>query len=65
VKDKVILPVEDDPKDEALTLRALNKSKVHNEVVVARDGAEVIGYLFCQDGYSGRDVTDLPTVVVS
>lgn len=44
--DKVILLVEDDPRDEALTLRALKKCNVVNEVVVARDGAEALQYLF-------------------
>lgn len=43
--DHIILLVEDNPKDEALTLRALKKGNVANEVVVARDGAEAINYL--------------------
>ena len=43
--DSVILLVEDNPKDEALTLRALKKANVANEVIVARDGAEAIDYL--------------------
>ena len=46
MKDKTILLVEDNPKDEALTLRALKKSGVANEVTVARDGAEALDYLF-------------------
>jgi CheY-like chemotaxis protein len=44
--DKVILLVEDNPKDEALTLRALRKSNILNEVVVAHDGVEALDYLF-------------------
>lgn len=44
--DKVILLVEDDPRDEALTLRALRKCNIVNDVVVARDGAEALQYLF-------------------
>jgi two-component system, response regulator len=44
--ESVILLVEDNPKDEALTLRALKKANVANDVAVARDGAEAIDYLF-------------------
>jgi len=45
-KNKTILLVEDNPDDEALTLRVLNKSHVHNEVVVMHDGVEALDYLF-------------------
>lgn len=41
-----ILLVEDNPKDEALTLRALKKNNIVNDVVVARDGVEALSYLF-------------------
>jgi two-component system response regulator len=46
VDNKVILLVEDNPRDEVLALRALNKSNIVNEVIVARDGAEALDYLF-------------------
>lgn len=52
---KIILLVEDTPDDELLTLRALKKNNVANEVVVARDGAEALDYLFATGAYSGRD----------
>jgi len=52
---KVILLVEDNPDDVALTMRALKKSKVMNEVVVAQDGVEALEYLFCTGKYAGRD----------
>src|SRR3954453_8738142 len=45
-KDKTILLVEDSPADEALTLRALKKANIMSEVIVARDGAEALDYLF-------------------
>lgn len=46
MKDKVILLVEDNPDDIALTLRALHKNNIRNEVVVAKDGAEALNHLF-------------------
>lgn len=62
---KVILLVEDNPDDEALTMRALKKSNIRNEVVVARDGAEALDYLFGGVGaYAGRESGDLPAVVL-
>jgi len=64
MSDKVILLVEDNPDDEALTLRALRKNNIMNEVVVARDGAEALDYLFAMNKYAGRDVADWPSVVL-
>jgi two-component system, response regulator len=61
---RVILLVEDNPSDEALTLRALKKSGIKNEVIVARDGAEALDYLFCTGPYSGRNQLDLPAVIL-
>jgi two-component system, response regulator len=63
-KDKIILLVEDNPDDEALTLRALRKNNVKNEVVVARDGQEALDYLFATGAYSGRDIKIQPQVVL-
>ncbi len=62
--NKIILLVEDNPDDEALTLRALKKNNILNEVVVARDGAEALDYLFGTGQYTARDVGILPLVVL-
>lgn len=64
MKDKEILLVEDNPDDEALTIRALKKNNILNEVIVARDGAEALDYLFCRDQYSDRDPNQLPQLVL-
>ena len=61
---KVILLVEDNPDDEALTHRALKKNNIGNEVVVARDGAEALDYLFGTGVYEGRDLSAMPQVVL-
>jgi CheY-like chemotaxis protein len=62
--NKVILLVEDNPTDEKLTLRGFKKSGIANEVVVARDGAEALDYLFGTGPYAGRDVGVLPALVL-
>jgi len=62
--DKVILLVEDNPDDEALTLRALKKNNIQNDVVIAHDGAEALDYLFGTGAYAGRDVSALPSVTL-
>ena len=63
-QQKVILLVEDNPDDEVLTLRALRKNNILNDVVVARDGAEALDYLFGEGEFAGRAGADLPTVVL-
>lgn len=64
MSEKVILLVEDNPDDEALTLRALKKNNIQNEVVIARDGVEALDYLFGTGQYAGRDVSQLPSVTL-
>ncbi|HKJ00025.1 MAG TPA: response regulator [bacterium] len=61
---KTILVVEDNPDDEALTLRALKANGVSNDVVVARDGAEALDYLFGRDGEPSRGPSPLPQLVL-
>lgn len=62
--DKTILLVEDNPDDEALTLRAFRKSNILNPVVVARDGVEALDYLFGTGAHAGRDTAEQPQVVL-
>jgi DNA-binding response OmpR family regulator len=62
--DKAILLVEDDPDDVELTMRALGKNNITNEVVVVRDGAEAMEYLTGTGPYTGRDMSIMPTVVL-
>jgi two-component system, response regulator len=61
---KVILLVEDNPDDEALTRRALQKNNITNELIVARDGVEAIDYLFATGQYVGRDTKNTPAVIL-
>lgn len=60
----VILLVEDNENDIILTLRAFKKSKVANEIVVARDGEEALDYLFAAGAHAGRDPATTPQVVL-
>jgi CheY-like chemotaxis protein len=63
-RSNVILLVEDNPNDAELTLRAFRRSKVLNEVVVARDGVEALDYLFRTGGHASRDPGASPEVVL-
>ena len=64
MNERMILLVEDNANDEALTLRALQKNNIMNKVVVARDGAEALDYLFAKGGYANRDVSEMPQIVL-
>ena len=64
IAEKIILMVEDNPNDVALTLRAFKKSHIQNEVVVVHDGAEALDYLFARGSYAGRDPAILPAVIL-
>jgi CheY-like chemotaxis protein len=64
MNSKIILLIEDNADDEALTLRALEKNKISNEVVVVRDGAAALDYLFGLHEYEGRDTSVLPQMVL-
>ena len=64
MSERVILLVEDNTDDEALTLRALSKNNIANQVVVARDGVEALDYLFCTGAHAGRDVSHQPQLIL-
>jgi len=62
--NKLILLVEDNARDEALTLRAIEKNHIANKVVVARDGVEALDYLFGTGTYAERDTSIMPQLVM-
>lgn len=61
---KVVLLIEDNPTDERLTLRALRRNNIMNEVVVAYDGQEGLDYLYAEGKFQGRDISEPPAVIV-
>ena len=64
MNNKLVLLIEDNTDDERLTLRALRKNNIMNEVVVAYDGQEALDYLFGTGSYAGRDMSTMPAVVI-
>jgi CheY-like chemotaxis protein len=64
MKCKIILLVEDNPDDVSLTLRALKKNKILNEVVVVNDGVQALDYLFGTGAYADRDVNVMPQLIL-
>ena len=64
VSTTIILLVEDNSDDEALTLRAFKKSNLRNEVIVVRDGAEALDYLFGTGDFEGRDLNVMPHLIL-
>lgn len=64
MEKKLILLVEDSPDDELLTIRALKKNNILNEVVVARDGVEALDFIFGTGMYADRDPSELPQLVL-
>lgn len=63
-KSSTILLIEDNPDDEALTVRALKKNNIANDITVARDGQEALDYLFGKGKFAGRDTSHLPQVIL-
>ena len=63
-RTNVILLIEDNPDDAALTLRALKKNNIMNEVIVAQDGVQALDYLHGTGEYVDRNVSDLPQLIL-
>ena len=64
MEEKIILLVEDNPDDVELTIRAFKKNNILNRVIVANDGVEALDYLFDTGVHAGRDLKDLPVVIL-
>jgi CheY-like chemotaxis protein len=64
MKNKTILLVEDNPSDVALTVRALEKSHIVNEMIVVEDGREALDYLFGGDPLTGPKPNELPALIL-
>ena len=61
---KRMLLVEDNPDDVELTIRALQKNRLDNELVVCLDGEDALAFLFCEGRHAQRDPTELPEIVL-
>lgn len=64
MQSSVILLVEDNSSDEELTILALQESNIANRVVVVRDGAAALDYLFARGDFASRDPSDVPQVIL-
>ncbi|MDA3895681.1 MAG: response regulator [Desulfobacteraceae bacterium] len=61
---KTILLVEDDSNDEVLMVRALKQNNILNDIIIARDGAEALDYLFCRGDHADRDPRLRPQIIL-
>ncbi len=64
MEEKIILLVEDNPDDVELTIRALKKNNILNRMIVAKDGVEALDYLFGTGAHAGRNVKEMPVVIL-
>lgn len=64
MNDKRILLVEDNPDDQALTLRALKQNNIRNEIIIVSDGAEALDYLFGTGAHATRDLSIMPELIL-
>jgi CheY-like chemotaxis protein len=64
MEEKIILLVEDNPDDVELTIRAFNKNHISNKMIIANNGVEALDYLFGKGMYAGREIKDLPVLIM-
>jgi two-component system, response regulator len=64
MEEKIILLVEDNPDDVALTIRAFEKNRIKNRIIVTEDGVEALDYIFRRGKFENRDLKELPAVVL-
>jgi two-component system response regulator len=64
MEEKIVLLVEDNPDDVALTIRAFEKSRISNKIVIAEDGVEALDYIFRRGKFENREPKELPSVVL-
>jgi two-component system, response regulator len=64
MEEKIILLVEDNPDDVALTIRAFEKSRIKNRIVIAEDGVEALDYIFRRGKFENRELKELPAVIL-
>ncbi len=64
MRKRLILLVEDNPDDEALTLRALRRNHIANEIVVVRDGVEALDYFAGTGRFADRDLSEVPELIL-
>lgn len=64
MEDKIILLVEDNPDDVELTIRAFKKNNISNKMIIAKNGVEALDYLFGKGLYEGREINDLPILII-
>jgi len=64
MEEKIILLVEDNPDDVELTLRAFNKNHISNKMIIANNGVQALDYLFGKGMYAGREIKDLPVLIM-
>ena len=64
MNNKIILLVEDNPSDIDLTKRAFEKEHITNTLVIAEDGQEALDYIFGTGTYAGRDISQVPMLIL-
>jgi two-component system response regulator len=64
MEERVILLVEDNPDDAALTMRAFEKNRIKNKVILVEDGVEALDYIFRSGKYRDRNINEMPALIL-